>query len=136
MTDMTELKVLIVDDVAQVRRELSYILPLFGDIKIVGEAADGCEAICQAEALKPDVILMDLEMPLMDGYEAAREIKDRYPGCRVIALTVHAYEAAQHKAAQAGVDGFIVKGASVETLVQAILEEKEIIEKKEGSEIS
>jgi len=133
---MTGLKVLIVDDVAQVRRELGYILPLVGDIEIVGEAADGCEAISKAEALSPQVILMDLEMPVMDGYEATRQIKARYPACRVIALSVHAYEAAQHKAAQAGVDGFIVKGVPVETLVQAIFEEKEIIEKNERNEIS
>jgi DNA-binding NarL/FixJ family response regulator len=122
---MTGLKVLIVDDVAQVRRELANILPLVGDIEIVGEAADGCEAIRKAEALGPQVILMDLEMPVMDGYEATRQIKARCPVCRVIALSVHAYEAAQHKATRAGVDGFIVKGAPVETLVQAILEEKE-----------
>lgn len=128
---MTGLKVLIVDDVAQVRQELGNILPLVGDIEIVGEAADGCEAVRQAEALEPQVILMDLEMPVMDGYEATRQIKARYPSCRVIALSVHAYEAAQQKAARAGVDGFIVKGAPVETLVQAILERKEIVEKNE-----
>ncbi len=128
---MTGLKVLIVDDVAQVRQELGNILPLVGDIEIVGEAADGCEAVRQAEALEPQVILMDLEMPVMDGYEATRQIKARYPSCRVIALSVHAYEAAQQKAARAGVDSFIVKGAPVETLVQAILERKEIVEKNE-----
>jgi DNA-binding NarL/FixJ family response regulator len=131
MAAMTGLKVLIVDDVAQVRQELGNILPLVGDIEIVGEAADGCEAVRQAEALEPQVILMDLEMPVMDGYEATRQIKARYPSCRVIALSVHAYEAAQQKAARAGVDGFIVKGAPVETLVQAILERREIIEKNE-----
>ena len=122
---MTGLKVLIVDDVAQVRRELGNILPLVGEIEIVGEAADGCEAISKAEALHPQVVLMDLEMPVMDGYEATRQIKAHCPACRVIALSVHAYEAAQHKAAQSGVDGFIVKGAPVETLVQAISERKD-----------
>jgi len=127
---VTGLKVLIVDDVPQVRRELSNILPLVGDIEIVGEAADGCEAISKAEALRPQVILMDLEMPVMDGYEATRQIKARCPACRVIALSVHAYEAAQNRAALAGVDGFIVKGAPVETLVQAIFERKERNSKK------
>jgi DNA-binding NarL/FixJ family response regulator len=121
---MTALKVLIVDDVAQVRRELGNILPLVGDIEIVGEAADGREAIRQAEALQPQVILMDLEMPVMDGYEATRQIKAQCPACRVIALTVHAYEAARQKADRAGVDAFVVKGAPVQTLVQAILEIK------------
>ena len=128
---VTGLKVLIVDDVPQVRRELGNILPLVGDFEVVGEATHGREAIQQAEALQPQVILMDLEMPVMDGYEATRQIKARYPSCRVIALSVHAYKAAQQKAFQAGVDGFIVKGAPVETLVQAISESKEIIEKNE-----
>jgi DNA-binding NarL/FixJ family response regulator len=131
MADMTGLKVLIVDDVPQVRRELGNILPLVGDIEIVGEAANGCEAISKAEALRPQVILMDLEMPVMDGYEATRQIKAQCPASRVIALSVHAYEAARHKAAQAGVDGFIVKGAPVETLVRAIIEKKEDIERNE-----
>jgi DNA-binding NarL/FixJ family response regulator len=133
---MTGLKVLIVDDVPQVRRELGNILPLAGAIEIVGEAANGCEAIRQAEALGPQVVLMDLEMPVMDGYEATRQIKARCPSCRVIALSVHAYQAAQQRAIQAGVDDFIVKGASVETLVQAILGEKEIIEINERNEKS
>jgi DNA-binding NarL/FixJ family response regulator len=64
-------------------------------------------------------------MPVMDGYQATHEIKARYPACRVIALTVHGYEAARQKAIQAGVDVFIVKGAPVETLVQAISGRKE-----------
>ena len=113
-------RVLIVDDSPQVRRELRTLLPLAGDIEIVGEAADGVEAIRLAEALQPEVVLMDLEMPVMDGYEAARQIKSRWPACRVVALTVHGYEAARQKASQAGVDVFLVKGVSVETLVQAI----------------
>jgi len=113
-------RVLIVDDSPQVRQELRTLLTLAGDIEIVGEAADGLEAIRLAEALQPEVVLMDLEMPVLDGYEAARQIKSRWPACRVVALTVHGYEAARRKASQAGVDVFLVKGVSVETLVQAI----------------
>ena len=118
-------RVLIVDDSPQVRQELCTLLPLAGDIEIVGEAADGLEAVRLAEALQPDVVLMDLEMPAMDGYEAARQIKSRWPACRVVALTVHGYEAARQKASQSGVDVFLVKGVSVETLVQAISERRE-----------
>ncbi|MEJ2736360.1 MAG: response regulator transcription factor, partial [Anaerolineae bacterium] len=99
--------------------------PLAGDIEIVGEAADGREAIRLAQALQPDVILMDLEMPVLDGYEATRQIKAVFPSCRVVALTVHGYEAARQKAVQAGADVFLVKGASVETLVQAISKRRE-----------
>jgi DNA-binding NarL/FixJ family response regulator len=113
-------RVLIVDDSPQVRQELRTLLPLAGDIEIVGEAADGQEAIRRAQALQPDVVLMDLEMPVLDGYEATRQIKAGSPSCRVVALTAHGYEAARQKASQSGVDVFLVKGGSVETLVQAI----------------
>jgi len=113
-------RVLIVDDNPQVRQELRTLLPLAGDIEVVGEAADGAEAIRLAQALQPQVILMDLEMPVLDGYEATRQIKACSPSCRVVALTVHGYEAAQQKAMQAGADMFLVKGAALESLVQAI----------------
>lgn len=123
---MTAIRVLIADDIPQVRQDLRTLLALTcaadneHPIEIVGEAANGLEAIRQAGALRPDVVLMDLEMPVLDGYEAATQIKTQCPACRVIALTVHDYEAARQKAFQAGVDDFIVKGAPLETLVQKI----------------
>ena len=120
VAELTGQRLLIVDDSPQVRQELRTLLPLAGDIEIVGEAANGLEAIRQAEVLQPEVILMDLEMPVLDGYEATRQIKTRCPSCRVIALTVHGYEAARQKASQAGVDVFIVKGTPLERLVEAI----------------
>ena len=123
--DRSGWRILLVDDSAQVRHELGTLLPLAGDIEIVGEAADGQEAVRLAQALQPDVVLMDLEMPVLDGYEATRQIKAGSPSCRVIALTVHGYEAARQKASQSGVDVFLVKGVSVETLVQAISERRE-----------
>lgn len=122
---MTVTRVLIVDDVKQVRRDLSTVLNLTGAIEIVGEAAHGLEAVRLAESLKPDVVLMDLEMPVMDGYEAARQIKTQSPTCRVITLTVHDYASARMKAHESGVDAFLVKGASVESIVQAISKPKE-----------
>jgi DNA-binding NarL/FixJ family response regulator len=112
--------VLIVDDSPQVRQELKTLLPLVGDVEIVGEAADGQEAIRLAAELQPDVILLDLQMPVMDGYEAARQIKAACPFCRVVALTVYGDPASRARAAAAGVDLFLVKGGSVESLVQAI----------------
>jgi DNA-binding NarL/FixJ family response regulator len=117
-------RVLIVADSPQVRQELRTLLPLADDIEIVGEAADRQQAIHQAQALQPQVVLIDLEMPALDGYEATRQIKACYPDCRVVALTVHGYEAARQKAMQAGVDVFLVKGTSVETLIQAISERR------------
>lgn len=113
---------LIVDDNPRVRQELRTLLPLAGDIEVVGEAADGREAVRLAQALLPEVVLMDLEMPILNGYEATRQIKLAAPACRVVALTVHGYEAPRQKAMQAGVDAFLVKGATLENLVRAILE--------------
>ena len=123
--DGAKRRVLIVDDNPQVRQELRTLLPLAGEIEIVGEAANGQEAIRLVQALQPEVVLMDLEMPILDGYEATRQIKAGSPSCRVVALTVHGYEAARQKASQSGVDVFLVKGVSVETLVQAISERRE-----------
>jgi len=115
-------RVLIVDDVEQVRRDLRTALTLTGNIEIIGEAANGMEAVRLAESLKPDVILMDLEMPVMDGYEATRQVKSHCPSSRVVVLTVHDYESARVKAHESGVDAFLVKGASVESIVQSIIE--------------
>jgi DNA-binding NarL/FixJ family response regulator len=122
---MTATRILIVDDALQVREELRTLLKLEGDIEVAGEAANGIAAISQAQALQPDVILMDLEMPVLDGYEATRRIKALYPNCKVVALTLHGYAAAREKAFQAGVDIFIEKGAPLDTLVQTILCAKE-----------
>jgi DNA-binding NarL/FixJ family response regulator len=118
---MTPIQVLLVDDGAQVREDLRTALTLSGKLKIVAEAADGSEAIRLTESVKPDVVLMDLEMPVMDGYEATRQIKSRFPSYKVIALTVHDYESARAKARESGVDAFLVKGAPVEIIVQTIL---------------
>ncbi len=117
---MAPIRVLIVDDVPQVRCELGTLLPLVGNFQIVGEAANGAEAIEQAAALQPDVVLMDLEMPIVDGCEATRQIKARQPTGRVIALTIHADAATQQSAYQAGADGFVEKGAPLNVLIQAM----------------
>jgi DNA-binding NarL/FixJ family response regulator len=124
VAELARQRVLIVDDSPQVRQELCTLLPLAGDIEIVGEAADGQKAIQMAAALDPQVILMDLEMPVLDGYEATRQIKELSPSCRVVALTVHGDEAARQKAMQAGADLFLVKGVSVEALVGAVSERR------------
>jgi len=114
------LRILIVDDMPQVRQDLRLLLELSGAVEVVGEAADGRTAVAQVEAANPDVVLMDLEMPVMDGYEAARQVKARRPGCRVIAFSVHSYPQARQKAVLAGVDDFIEKGAPLEEILQRI----------------
>jgi pilus assembly protein CpaE len=113
-------RVLIVDDVSSVRQQLSLLLWLSGDIAVVGIASDGPQAVRMAEALHPDVILMDLELPRMDGCEAAQRIKALVPECRVIALTIHDSPETREKCALAGMDAFISKSANVEALLQAI----------------
>ena len=114
--------VLIVDDVQQVRQDLRLLLELSGEVVVVGEAANGREAITQAEALRPQVILMDLEMPEMDGFEAARRITACFPGCQVIALSVHSYPQARQLAINSGMEGFIEKGAPLAEIVDMIRE--------------
>ena len=117
---MTEIRVLIVDDMERVRQDLRTFLTLTGDIQVVGEGSNGLEAIRLAETLHPQVILMDLEMPVLDGYEAIRQIKVFQSSCRIIALTIHDGEAEQEKALRAGADDFITKGPSLYRLLEAI----------------
>ena len=119
------IKVLIVDDMENVRQDLRTLLDLSGDIEIVGEAVNGLEAIHQVEILSPDVVLLDLEMPVLDGYKAASQIKTRFPTCRIITLTVHDEYTTQQKAFKSGADLFIVKGTPIEKLIEAISNEKD-----------
>jgi DNA-binding NarL/FixJ family response regulator len=117
---MTNIRVLIVDDVEQVRQDLRTYLMLTEGIEIVGEARNGLEAIQLVETLHPQVVLMDLEMPIMDGYEATRQLKRIKPSCRVIALTIHAGEVERQQALQAGMAEVIAKGSSLDVLLRAI----------------
>ena len=114
-------RVLVVDDNAKVRRELRTMLALVAGVEVLGEAADGQEAIRQVEALQPDVVVMDLEMPAMDGYEATRRIKIQQPAPRVIILSVHAGAGEEERARAIGADAFVVKGTNYQTLLNAIL---------------
>jgi two-component system response regulator DesR len=113
-------RVLLVDDAVQVRRELATLLALAGRIEIIGEAGDGQQAITLAQALQPDVVLLDLAMPVMDGYAAAPRLKAVCPACRVVALTLHGGEAERCRALAAGCDAFLVKGAPLQTLLDTI----------------
>lgn len=118
-------RLLIVDDKRHVREELSRLLQITGEVEVVGEAVDGEEAIRQAEALHPDVVLMDLEMPVLNGWEATRQIKVRQFAARVVALSIHVDQESTQRAIQAGADAVLPKGAEFESLLNAILANEE-----------
>ncbi len=113
-------RVLLADDRPQVLRDLRQLLELTKAIEIAAEAANGEEAVRLAAELRPDAVIMDLEMPGMDGYEATRRIKNDTPAVRVIILTVHAGPEERRRARAAGADSFVVKGESYEVLLNAI----------------
>ena len=120
-------RVLIVDDMPQVRQELRGVLQLTGELEVVGEAANGLEAVSQAEALRPDAVVMDLEMPVMDGFEATRQIKERGLAERVVVLSLHADSDNLERARQAGADVFIDKASRFTTLMSAIIVSRQSI---------
>jgi len=118
---MQYIRVLIADDRLSSRNGLKALLVTQPGIEIVGEAADGQETILFVEQCRPDVVLMDVRMPLIDGLEATRIIKDRWPEVKVIVLTM--YPSHQAEALAAGADAFLVKGCPAEDLLEAILQE-------------
>ena len=113
------LGVLIVDDAEEVRRDLRTVLELASDLVILGEADNGLEAVSMAEVLKPDIVLMDLRMPGIDGFEATKQIKSRGLARGVIMLTIYSHEEYRLQAASVGVDLFLEKGIGIEALLTA-----------------
>jgi DNA-binding NarL/FixJ family response regulator len=114
------IRVLLVDDHAVVREGLRNFLALQDGLEIVGEAGDGAEAIEQAQALEPDVILMDLVMPGLDGIGAMRQLRVRSPGSRVIVLTSFLEDERVLPAIQAGAAGYLLKNVAPAELARAI----------------
>jgi NarL family two-component system response regulator LiaR len=118
--DMKPIRVMLVDDHTVVRSGLSAILLVYDDMELVGEARDGHEAVRLCEQVNPDVILMDLVMPGMDGTEATREIKKRFPSIQVIALTSFKEQVLVQGVLKAGAIGYLLKNVSAEELANAI----------------
>jgi len=114
------IRVLIVDDHAVVRSGLAAFLLAFDDLELVGEAASGPEALRMVEDRRPDVVLMDLVMPEMDGASATRLIRQRYPEVQVVALTTFPEEDLVQTALQAGAISYLLKNVSADELAGAI----------------
>lgn len=117
---MPLIRVLICDDHEIVRTGLRMLLLAEDDIDIIGEATSGMEAVAKTEALKPDVVIMDLQLPDISGIEATRLIRDRCPECAVLALTIHEDEQYFFQMISAGALGYVPKRAAPEDLVRAI----------------
>jgi DNA-binding NarL/FixJ family response regulator len=120
LSERGQIRILIVDDHPVVREGLAGMISTQSDLEVVGEAGNGVEAIRQAEALKPDLILMDLQMPTMDGAVAIRQILQDNPAARVLVLTAFDTDERILHAVEAGAQGYLLKGAPRDDLFRAI----------------
>jgi DNA-binding NarL/FixJ family response regulator len=119
---MKKISVLLVDDHAIVREGLRLILQTFDEVEVVGEAADGAQAVREAQRLRPDVVLMDLSMPVLNGVEATRQITMERPGPRVIVLSTYSDVEHVEQALAAGAVGYLMKETASADLLVAIRE--------------
>ncbi|HHY93125.1 MAG TPA: response regulator transcription factor [Firmicutes bacterium] len=117
---MKKIRILVVDDHPLVRSGIKKIVELEDDIEIVGEAGTAREAVAEVEAVRPDVVLMDLDLPDVSGVEATREIKEKYPTVGVVALTIHDDRDYLLEMVRAGAEGYVLKDVEPGGLVSAI----------------
>lgn len=120
VNDGEPIRVMLVDDHAVVRSGLSAFLAAFDDLELVGEAADGSEAVALCSRVQPDVILMDLVMPRMDGATATRIIREKYPNVQIIALTSFKEDELVQNALMSGAIGYLLKNVGADDLAKAI----------------
>ncbi len=116
------IRTLVVDDSASALHSICCFLKLQPDIDIVGTATDGCQGLASAHALHPDLVLMDVQMPVMNGIEAALRLRQDLPATLIIMVTVHDTPEVRHACREAGADGFVAKEHLDEEL-PALLEE-------------
>ena len=119
MSESRTIKVLLVDDHNVVREGLRRILDMDSTIEVVGEARSGEEAVAKSVSLSPDVIVMDLKMPGMDGIAATREIRQKLPNVNVLVLTLYAEDFVK-QAVEAGVSGYLLKDSDTEQIIQGV----------------
>jgi DNA-binding NarL/FixJ family response regulator len=117
---VSAIRVLVVDDQRMLRESFAVLLGVQPDIDVVGEAADGEQAVRQARDLHPDVVLMDVRMPVLDGLEATRRILAHAPATRVLVLTTFDEDEYVHEAIRAGAKGFLLKDSSAHQLADAV----------------
>ena len=120
MEDGTRIRVLLVDDHAVVRMGLKSFFDLLDDIEVVGEASDGSEGVAMARRLKPDVVLMDLLMPNMDGVTAIGRIKAELPETEIVTMTSFIEEEKVTAALEAGASGYVLKDAEADEVADAV----------------
>jgi DNA-binding NarL/FixJ family response regulator len=120
MTDAKQLRILVVDDQPYIRRAVRSLLESQNNWVVCGEAADGIEAIAQTGELHPDVIVMDMSMPRLNGLEAARTIREEFPKSRVVILTLHDLPELPALVKRAGAQGLVLKSDSNRFLISAI----------------
>lgn len=120
MSDSQPIRIMLVDDHAVVRSGLSAFLLAYDDLELVAEAADGAEAVRVCERVQPDVILMDLIMPRMDGATATRTIRERFPNIQVLVLTSFKEDNLVQDALKAGAIGYLLKNVTGDELAAAI----------------
>lgn len=118
--DSDLIRVVIADDQRVVRDGLSFLLSLIDGVEVVGTAADGNEAVAQVAALDPDVVLMDLRMPHMDGVEATRRVRHDHPRTQVVVLTTYADDSSVLSALRAGARGYLTKDSGAEEIGRAV----------------
>lgn len=117
---MTKIKVLIADDHTILRQGIRALLEAEPEIEVVGEASDGREAVEKTKALAPDIVLMDISMPVMNGLEATRHIRRMSPNTQIIVLTMHENEEFVVQMLNAGASGYVLKRIAADELVAAI----------------
>jgi len=120
MKKEAKIRILVVDDHFVVRMGLISLVNTEPDMEVVGEAADGAEAVIKFAQLNPDLVLMDLRMPGMDGIRATTEIRTKHPEARVLMLTTYDGDTDIHRAVQAGAQGYVLKNSTGDKLIPAL----------------